>query len=117
MLRTEKKRRQTNGQFINEGFVKSGETTFSVLSTGSDVNSVDMTKMKNPELKKERFSKDNIAKSLDDIYTRSKNSKLGSHIMNNYLHSSSHELREGRNKGKKNRVTLSSFTIHGDEQD
>ena len=115
IIRPEKKRRQVNGQFINEGFVKSGETTFSVLSTGSAIIN---TQIEDPpasasEPRKERFSKENFRKSMDDMYNKTKNSKLGHHIMNKYLQSSS----QGRSSDKNSSVTLSSFTLHGDNQD
>ena len=118
VIRTEKKRCH-----VNEGFVKSGETTFSVLSTGSAMNNIEMIQMENPasakEQRKETFSKENFRKSMDDIYNKTKKSKLGNHIMNKYFQSSSHELHTDKNPdlGRKRSVTLSSFTLRGDNQD
>ena len=112
-LRTEKKRRQANGQFINEGFVKSGETNFSVLSTGSAINSIEMVQIERPsekELKTMRFSKENIGKSLDNVIIKAKDSKIGKQILNKCLHSNSLDLHNYKNQTEE--VTLSSVTVH-----
>ena len=115
LLRKEKKRRQTNGQFINSGFVKNGETNFSVLSTGSVINETEMVEIQTPcvnEPSSDRFSKENISNSLDGMIQKTKNSKIGSHILKKCLLTSSIDIRDDQNEKNENNVTLSSFTVH-----
>ena len=114
-LRTEKKRRQANGQFINEGFVKSGETNFSVLSTGSAINSIEMVQIQRPSEKEPKtmgFSKENLGKSLDNVIIRAKDSKIGKQILNKCLNSNSLDFHNDKNQPEETTVTLSSFTVH-----
>lgn len=95
--------------------MKSGETNFSVLSTGSAINSIEMVQIERPsekELKTMRFSKENIGKSLDNVIIKAKDSKIGKQILNKCLNSNSLDLHNYKNQTEEATVTLSSVTVH-----
>eukprot|EP00092_Neocalanus_flemingeri_P019461 GFUD01021082.1.p1 GENE.GFUD01021082.1~~GFUD01021082.1.p1 ORF type:complete len:989 (+),score=143.59 GFUD01021082.1:2-2968(+) len=117
-IRTEKKRRLENGQFMNQGFVKSGETNFSVLSVGSNFDNMEMVEIKKPsEIQPERMklSKEKLGKSLDCMIVKAKDSKLAKHILNKCSKSKSLDLLNVQNVTMENPVILSSVTVHTDK--
>ena len=112
IIRKEKKRRQENGKFVNSGFVKSGETNFTVLSTGSTANIIEETSgQQNDSLKNNgrRFSKANLSKSVDNLATRARNSDIREKVLSKCIKATSLDFETSKELKKKEVVELSSF--------